>query len=349
MKKFTWKLGKEEKAELKDSLLALYIDENLTQKEVAERLGLSVSLIRYYLSKCRIIKPRNQIRQKAAIRKKYSDAAKRRLSDPTKHPRFNDKIDSQYIADLYSAGQSQKSIALKLGVDPSVISLRLKMLNVPPPPKAKWNEAQTSFLKSNWTLMPTRKIAQALNLTPVAVYKKSRALHLKRDKTQKHALSLTGKFVHCAYCGKLIYRQKNQIRPANFCCHPCQGKILRPSRNQIRNALRANKQKPNKPELLLDSLLQEHFPTQFVYNGDLSRGVILGNLVPDFINVNGQKMVIELFGDYWHGDKRTARHWKATEFGRKAVFSQLGFKCVVIWEHELSNVEAVIQKIKEAF
>ena len=337
------------KVALREMLVHLYLSKNLTRQETATQLGLSISGVRYYLKKFKITKPSSSIKRNPSSRKKYSDAAKLRLADSTSHPHFYKEIDSQLIADLYTAGWSKRSIATKLGVDPSVVSLRLKMLKVPPPPKAKWNLEQTSFLKSNWGLLPPTKIAQVLHTTLSSVYHKARTLQLRGGRARRITAQRTGKFVHCAHCGKMIYRPKIDIRHLNFCSHGCQGKVLRPSQNQIRNALLANRKKPNKLELSLDTILQEHFPAQFAYNGNLSCGVMLRSLVPDFVNVNGQKMVIELFGDYWHGDEKTANRWKATEFGRKAVYSQLGFKCAVIWEHELSDPCLVIQKIKEAF
>jgi G:T-mismatch repair DNA endonuclease (very short patch repair protein) len=102
--------------------------------------------------------------------------------------------------------------------------------------------------------------------------------------------------------------------------------------------------RPTRPERRLDRLLQKYFPKEFAYNGDYSKGVSLGKLIPDFVNVNGKKLVLELFGDYWHSRKDI--RWKATEFGRKAVFSQLGFDCVVIWESQLNHPESIIEEIR---
>lgn len=103
--------------------------------------------------------------------------------------------------------------------------------------------------------------------------------------------------------------------------------------------------RPTRPEQLLNFLLQKHFPKEFAYNGDYSKGVSLGGLIPDFININGRKLVIEVFGDYWH-DKRNGVPWKSTEFGRKAIFTQLGFDCAIIWESQLDNPELVIEEIR---
>lgn len=64
----------------------------------------------------------------------------------------------------------------------------------------------------------------------------------------------------------------------------------------------------------------------------------------DFINVNGHKQIIELFGDYWHGVK--ARCYEETEEGRIKLFNQYGFDTLIIWESELKNLEAVTNRIK---
>ena len=212
--------------------------------------------------------------------------------------------------------------------------------------RVKWDEKQVLFLKSKWGLISPAKIAQHLNRDIRTVYAKAFELKLEGAREFASAMRRTGRFVPCTNCGTMHYRQKSRIKLLNFCSPSCRGAILKPSKDTIRKALLANKMKPNKSELLLDSLLQTHFPSEFAFNGDLSQGVMLGSLVPDFINVNGQKTIIELFGDYWH-DKKKNIPWKSTEFGRQAVFSQLGYKLLVVWEHELKDQDALLEKIKE--
>lgn len=58
--------------------------------------------------------------------------------------------------------------------------------------------------------------------------------------------------------------------------------------------MHVGQQPPTKPELKLDELLSLHFPNQFKYNGDYGLGISLNRLIPDFVNVNGKKQVIEL-------------------------------------------------------
>jgi len=105
---------------------------------------------------------------------------------------------------------------------------------------------------------------------------------------------------------------------------------------------------PTKPEIKLSALLESQFPGKFKFNGDFSLGVSLNGLVPDFVNVNGKKQVIELFGTYWHSEKRLkANDWKRTELGRIMAFNSLGWDCLIIWESEMKNEAVVLNKINK--
>jgi hypothetical protein len=63
--------------------------------------------------------------------------------------------------------------------------------------------------------------------------------------------------------------------------------------------------RPNKLETSVATYLDVAFPGEWRYNaGDF----ILAGKVPDFINVNGRKAVLDIFGDYWHrGEDPTKR------------------------------------------
>lgn len=107
--------------------------------------------------------------------------------------------------------------------------------------------------------------------------------------------------------------------------------------------------KPNKLEQKLIDLFAEHFP-QFKYNGDFSQGVMLGGLTPDFVNVNGKKQVIEVFGDYWHSPEIIGDDWRRGELGKIMIYNSVGWDCLVIWERELEKLtEAEIVKKVETF
>lgn len=95
--------------------------------------------------------------------------------------------------------------------------------------------------------------------------------------------------------------------------------------------------KPNKPETIILNLLNDLYPGEWKYTGDFS--FTINGKCPDFVNCNGQKKIIELFGDYWHrGDNPQ---------DRIDVFSPFGYQTLVIWESELKHINSVIKRIQK--
>lgn len=113
----------------------------------------------------------------------------------------------------------------------------------------------------------------------------------------------------------------------------------------VKRWMKANKISPTKPELELQAILDEHFP-DFKYNGDFRLGISLASLIPDFVNINGKKQVIEMFGYYWHTNARVNK-WSRTELGKIMAYNSIGYKCLVIWQNELKDKEAVVSKIRK--
>ncbi len=98
--------------------------------------------------------------------------------------------------------------------------------------------------------------------------------------------------------------------------------------------------KPNKPEKILMNLFKEN-NLDYRFVGDYS--FIIERKNPDFVNCNGQKKIIELFGDYWHNNPKTKYH--QTEKGRKEHYAKYGWKTLIIWEKELKNIDNVLEKV----
>ncbi len=111
----------------------------------------------------------------------------------------------------------------------------------------------------------------------------------------------------------------------------------------VRATLLGNKVKPNKPEKFLTKLLQKLFPNEWKYVGDGQ--FILAGKCPDFININGQKKIIELFGDYWHSEEVTGISKEQHEQERVDHFTQYGYQTLVIWECELKDIKSIENKI----
>ena len=61
---------------------------------------------------------------------------------------------------------------------------------------------------------------------------------------------------------------------------------------------------------------------------------------PDFISVDGSKLIVEHLGDYWHKDDTEEILDK-----RQDIFKSEGYKTLFVWEHELNDVNALKTKI----
>ena len=110
---------------------------------------------------------------------------------------------------------------------------------------------------------------------------------------------------------------------------------------RMKKIIKSLHQFPNKSEKLLNKLLQEILLKEYEYveSGD----VILGGFNPDFININGQKKIIELYGDYWHNKP----DYKERDKRRIKTYTKYGYKTLIIWEHELKDLELLASKIME--
>lgn len=106
-------------------------------------------------------------------------------------------------------------------------------------------------------------------------------------------------------------------------------------KKQIKGRMKSLHISPNKPEKILINLFNKfNFPYKFVGDGE----IIIGKYNPDFINCNGQKKLIELYGDYWHKNDNPQ--------DRINYFKKYGFETLILWEHELDNKKLVFQRIK---
>lgn len=92
--------------------------------------------------------------------------------------------------------------------------------------------------------------------------------------------------------------------------------------------------RPNKKEAQLDNILKDlSLPYRYVGDGQF----ILGGKCPDFLNANGQKKLIELYGNFWHQGENPQN--------RIDYFKQYGFDTLIIWEDELSNQAKLKEKL----
>ena len=92
-----------------------------------------------------------------------------------------------------------------------------------------------------------------------------------------------------------------------------------------------------RPEKETDGIVQQLYPNEYKFNGNFELGISIGGKIPDFVNVNGKKKAIDVFGDWCHRDDDPQI--------RIDLFKEYGWDLLVIWQHELEDRDAVIQKI----
>jgi len=109
--------------------------------------------------------------------------------------------------------------------------------------------------------------------------------------------------------------------------------------------LRQKQLKPNKDEIKLSDILDTLYPNQYKYVGD--GVVVIGGMNPDFININGQKKIIELFGHYWHTGVKVP--FNRTEEGRISSYKKFGFDCLVIWDYQLKRNPSLVKTAIQSF
>jgi len=107
----------------------------------------------------------------------------------------------------------------------------------------------------------------------------------------------------------------------------------------IKKCLKASATLPNKEEKRLDEILQKNFPTTWKYVGDGE--FILARKNPDFINIQGKKEIIELWGEYFHSGQDPKE--------REAIFKEYGYTTLIIWCKELKDEERLVKKITKFF
>lgn len=132
----------------------------------------------------------------------------------------------------------------------------------------------------------------------------------------------------CIDCNKLISYRATR-------CHSCS--VTKQHKDKVFNYHR----KINKPESLLNNLLNICLDREYKFIGDGK--VIIDGFNPDFINTNGQKKIIELYGDYWHNRKEV----KERDKRRIKSYKKYGYKTLIFWEYELKEPEHVIAKVIE--
>lgn len=149
----------------------------------------------------------------------------------------------------------------------------------------------------------------------------------------------------CQICGKEFQSSISLLEKGwgKYCSQQCHGewksqdldyvKFLRVIGQRIRS--------PTQPELIFKDICEKNdLPFHYTGDGQLWIGK-KKKLNPDFIEANGKKICIEIFGDYWHSpllNKKIPESGTLTY--RKAHYRRFKWTPVFIWESDLRRKDA---------
>lgn len=100
-----------------------------------------------------------------------------------------------------------------------------------------------------------------------------------------------------------------------------------------------------KPEkTVLNVIEKNNLPFKYVGDGE----EIVGTFNPDFIHKEARK-VIEVFGRAFHDPEASffTIDWKRQPEGRREVFKQHGYECLILWDDELDSEDFILSSINE--
>jgi hypothetical protein len=104
---------------------------------------------------------------------------------------------------------------------------------------------------------------------------------------------------------------------------------------KLQAGLRSKTRPEKKVHIYLDSLC----PKKYGYNGQGQLGAFIDGLTPDFVRLDSLMQVIEVFGSY------SRFHQLSDEREKRERYAKQGYSCLIIWDYELKDEKAVVQKI----
>ena len=115
--------------------------------------------------------------------------------------------------------------------------------------------------------------------------------------------------------------------------------------NLIRKWRKAIYNRPTLLELSVKKILDNLYPNEWKYVG--GGDVIFGKRNPDFINVNGQKKIIEVFGSYWHGKIIRKECPLLHQLKTCDDYKEYGHDTLVIWDKEVVDIKRLTKILRE--
>lgn len=315
-----------------------YLDEKLSAREIADIVGCNPSSVRGALKRADIpIRTKSEMykgTKNPNFGKHPSEETKRKMREGRLiYPELHNEewLYQRYWGEMLLP----KEIAQEIGCSRETVSAALKYFGIDRRTTAEERRIYPALADKEWLWKKyhgekksSKEISALVGCSDSTVIFALRQLGIS---VRSQAEAATGKHHSKKSKEKIAEKKRAQWQDPVF----------------IKKVFDGLNAKPNKPEQLVNHKLQKLFPDEYRYNGNFDCKVTIGGLIPDFVNVNGKKVVIEVFGEPFHDPSKAWMKvgWRRQEFGRKAIYAQLGYKTVVLWVEELrkGNVEQYIR------
>lgn len=141
-----------------------------------------------------------------------------------------------------------------------------------------------------------------------------------------------GKLMVCPECGTEFWMLPRHIEQGRkYCSLKCARKHFKFPKHHT------------KPELIFQNMCKKN-NLHFKYVGDGSLWIGKKGekqLNPDFIEANGQKVIVEVFGDYWHSPLLRPQMREEMQLNyRKRHYKKYKWHSIFLWESDLKREDA---------
>jgi very-short-patch-repair endonuclease len=295
----------------KDFLIKEYVVNEKSIRELGNEFGISTYYIKKYLKIYNIT-----IRDSGLYRYKICKKEREKISKELLVSEYVDKI------------KSFKEVGKAIGRSSTFVRLLLIHYNIP--------------IRKRWELAYKRKYPKGCEHPSYGIKRPEHSVRMmgngnplfgkKRPKKTRNKISKTR--IKRFESGELVVPQLGIKKPdwSEKMKINWQNKEFR--YKMITASMKAQKKSMN----LCEKLLAKHLPKNFKYVGNGK--VIIGGFCPDFVD-SSKKLIIEHFGDYWHN----LPTWKERDCRRFKEYKNAGYRTLVIWEHELKNINNVKNKV----
>ncbi len=244
------------------------------------------------------------------------------------------KLDINKIREKYINGLSANKIAMEMGCSGETILRRLKAMNITIKkgyrPSNYINNLNNEMIKKLYckNKMSAEQIGRKLKVHPDTVRNRLKAMKIpRRGMSESRKLSFTKR-------EKLNLKKRNLIKgykPPHFNCN----NLSKEKREEfLRHVLKGLIKRPTSLEKqMIDIIKRNNLPYKYTGNGSF----LIGFKNPDFININGEKKLIEV-GNVFHHQGNYIKE-------RSEHFAKYGWKSLIFIGNTLNEKEILSKLI----